>query len=248
MRLRRPNVGSEPAELRVRNLGVAYRGVRAVSDITLTVPAGGCVAIVGANGAGKTSTLHGIAGLVRARRGSRVQIGETDMTGIRDPAARARLGLGQVLENRHIFGGLTVSENLDLAFRHRAGRHLEPWGYELALSLFSELSEMMSRKAGALSGGQQQFLAIARALCGQPRVLMLDEPTNGLAPLLIQRVVEVLEELRKRHLTVLLVEQRVDVATAVADTIEIMSRGRILTSTRADDPKLQELVEQAYLT
>lgn len=246
--LRRPKAGTGPAELRVANLGVSYRGVRAVSEVSLTVPAGGCVAILGANGAGKTSTLQGIAGLVRPRRGSRVQVGEIDMAGIRDPAARVRLGLGQVLENRHIFPGLSVSENLGLAFRHRANRDAEPWGQDLALSLFPELAELMARKAGALSGGQQQFLAIARALCGQPRVLMLDEPTNGLAPILIQRVVEVLEELRRRGLTVLLVEQRVDVAVAVADTVEIMSRGRLVRSARADDPNLQELVEQVYLS
>jgi ABC-type branched-subunit amino acid transport system ATPase component len=239
--------GSGSAELSVSNLSVSYRGVRAVSDVSLTVPAGGCVGIVGANGAGKSSTLHGIGGLARARRGSKVQMGELDLTSVRDPAVRARLGLGQVLENRHVFPGMTVLENLSVAHQHRAGKDQEPWGRDLAMSLFPELQNMLDRKAGALSGGQQQFLAIARALCGQPRVLMLDEPTNGLAPMLIERVVEVLHELRRRGLTVLLVEQRVDVAVAVADSIEIMSKGYLFGRADPDDPGLEALVHEAYL-
>jgi branched-chain amino acid transport system ATP-binding protein len=206
------------------------------------------VGIVGANGAGKSSTLHGIGGLARTRRGARIQMGEVDLSGVRDPADRAKLGLGQVLENRHVFPGMTVGENLMVAHQHRAGKDQEAWGRDLALSLFPELLEMLHRKAGALSGGQQQFLAIARALCGQPRVLMLDEPTNGLAPLLIDRVVDVLQELRRRGLTVLLVEQRVDVAVAVADRIEIMSKGRLVASTDPDDPELETLVHEAYLS
>jgi ABC-type branched-subunit amino acid transport system ATPase component len=245
---RRRAAGTGPAELKVSDLSVSYRGVRAVSDVNLTIAAGGCVGIVGANGAGKTSTLHGIGGLVRARRGSRVQLGDLDLTGVRDPADRARLGLGQVLENRHVFPGLTVEENLAVAHQHRAGKDQTAWGRDLALSLFPELLDMLARKAGALSGGQQQFLAIARALCGQPRVLMLDEPTNGLAPLLIERVLEVLHELRRRGLTVLLVEQRVDVAVAVADSIEIMSKGRLVARASPDDPELEELVHKAYLS
>ncbi len=240
--------GTGSAELKVSDLSVSYRGVRAVSGVSLTVEAGGCVGIVGANGAGKSSTLHAIGGLARARRGSKVYMGDLDLSGVRDPADRTRLGLGQVLENRHVFPGMTVRENLAVAHQHRAGKDQEAWGRDLALTLFPELLNMLDRKAGALSGGQQQFLAIARALCGQPRVLMLDEPTNGLAPLLIERVVDVLHELRRRELTVLLVEQRVDVAVAVVDSIEIMSKGRIVASTPPDNPELETLVHQAYLS
>jgi ABC-type branched-subunit amino acid transport system ATPase component len=232
----------------ISNLGVAYRGVAAVSGVTFGVSPGACVAIVGANGAGKTSTLNGIAGHVRVRRGSSVVLGGTDLTKVPDPAKRAQMGLGHVLEDRHVFGGLSVTENLDLAHRYRAGRSGPEWGRKLALALFPELTLLCNRKAGSLSGGQQQFLAIGRALAGQPRLLMLDEPTNGLAPQLVDRVIDVIREIGAMGLTVLLVEQRLEVATSLAGEIHIMSHGQIVRTVKADDPEISEHVESAYLS
>jgi ABC-type branched-subunit amino acid transport system ATPase component len=233
----------------VERLGVSYRGIRAVSDVTFEIPASGCISMVGANGAGKTSTLHAIGGLVRARRGAKIRMGDTVLSDYRDPSARARLGLGHVLEDRHVFQGLTVRENLDLAWSNRTDRrHGSDWGLDLALSLFPDLGRLMQRRAGALSGGQQQFLAIARAIAAQPKVLMLDEPTNGLAPQLVDTVVDAISHLRERDLTVLLVEQRLEVAQAVSDAVLILSHGRVVHRTSADDPELGARVEAAYLS
>ena len=154
-----------------------------------------------------------------------------------------------MLEDRHIFQGLTVQENLDLAWSNRTGRgEGTSWGLDLAMSLFPELGSMRARYAGSLSGGQQQFLAIARAIAAQPRVLMLDEPTNGLAPRLIDTVVDAVRDLRLRGLTILLVEQRLDVAQAVADVVLVLSHGRIVHEAVAEDPGLEALVESAYLS
>ncbi|HVW40778.1 MAG TPA: ABC transporter ATP-binding protein [Amycolatopsis sp.] len=233
--------------LTVEGLSVSYRGVRAVHDVSFEVPAGSCVAIVGANGAGKTSILNAVSGLVRARRGCRIRLGDVDLVPRRDPASRAKEGLGHVLEGRHVFTAMTVHENLALAHRHRAGRQGADWGLPLAMQLFPELEPMMARKAGGLSGGQQQYLAIARALAAQPAVLMLDEPTNGLAPQLVDRVVDVLEAVRDRGIAVLLVEQRVDVALATAEQVQVLSHGRIVASPRTGDAEIEELIQSAYL-
>jgi branched-chain amino acid transport system ATP-binding protein len=203
---------------------------------------------VGANGAGKTSTLRAIGGLIRPRRGCEIWLDDVALNKRADPADRAMLGLGHVLEDRHVFTGMTVEKNLSLGYRHRAGRGSADWGLALARRLFPELDHMMDRKAGGLSGGQQQFLAIARALAAQPRVLMLDEPTNGLAPQLVDRVVDVLGEVRDRGIAVVLVEQRLDVATAVAEYVEVMSHGRVIARTPVGDAGLDEIVERAYLS
>ena len=235
--------------LSVEGLGVSYRGIRAVSDVSFAIAAAGCVSMVGANGAGKTSTLHAIGGLVRARRGTKIRMGEIMLSDQRDPSARARLGLGHVLEDRHVFQGLTVRENLDLAWSNRTDRNEgSGWGLDLALSLFPDLGPLMSRRAGTLSGGQQQFLAISRAIAAQPKVLMLDEPTNGLAPQLVDTVVDAIRDLRQRELTVLLVEQRLEVAQAVSDVVLILSHGRVVHRTSAHDPDLGARVEAAYLS
>lgn len=235
--------------LLVDGLGVSYRGIRAVTDVSFHLPAGSCLAMVGANGAGKTSTLHAIGGLVRARRGTKIVMGSIVLSDQRDPSRRARMGLGHVLEDRHVFPGLTVRENLDLAWTYRAGKDEGgDWGLDLAMALFPDLGELLSQRTGALSGGQQQFLAMARAICGQPKVLMLDEPTNGLAPRLVDQVVDAIRELRQRNLTVLIVEQRLEVAQAVAEEVVILSHGRIVYTTSADDPELGARVEAAYLS
>ncbi len=229
----------------VEHLQVAYGGVQAVDDLTLRVAASRCVSLVGANGAGKTSTLHALGGLVPCGRTTRISLDGSSIS--RTVAAqRARLGLGHVLENRHVFPSLTVRQNLELGGLAAHGRRaaVDP---EEIYELFPELRDLRGRPAGALSGGQQQFLAIGRALAGRPTVLMLDEPTNGLAPMLVDRVVEVVRDIRSRGVGVLLVEQRLEVAQAVGDEIHILQHGRIVHSTGADDPDLADRVHAAYL-
>lgn len=239
------SVSGSAEGLSVEGLRVTYRGVCAVEDVALDVRPGRCVALVGANGAGKTSTLHGIGGLVPAARDGRIRLNGKAIHGMPAPQ-RARLGLGHVLENRHVFPHLSVRQNLELGAGAARGRTSEV-GISDAYELLPELTELRNRPAGTLSGGQQQFLAIGRALAGGPTVLMLDEPTNGLAPMLVERVIEIVRAIRTRGVGVLLVEQRLEVAQAVGDEIRILQHGQLVHTTTRDDPDLPELVHAAYL-
>lgn len=232
------------AGLVVTGLGVVYGGVRAVDGVGLDVQPGRCTVVVGANGAGKTSVLRAIGGLVRVGRSTSVRLGEKALERL-DAASRARLGLGHCLEGRHVFPGLTVRENLELG--RIASSDRAPVTFEDVVQVFPELVQLQDTGAGKLSGGQQQFLAIARALMGSPRVLMLDEPTNGLAPLLVQRVVETIRRLKADGMGVLLVEQRLEVAQAVGDEIHLMSHGQLLHRTTADDEALAGIARSVYL-
>lgn len=231
--------------LSVEQLAVAHAGVPAVRGLDLTVADGQCVAVVGANGAGKTSTLHGIGGLVSTSSRTRVLLGGVPI-GSLSASRRARAGLGHVLEGRHVFAGLTVSDNLRLAtFAARSGYGRR--SLESTLEMLPELAELSERPAGTLSGGQQQLLAIGRALAADPSVIMLDEPTNGLAPILIDRVVELIRAIQRRGVAILLVEQRLEVAQAVGQTVHVLQHGRIVHSTAGSDPGLPDRVHAAYL-
>jgi ABC-type branched-subunit amino acid transport system ATPase component len=162
-----------------------------------------------------------------------------------DPAARARAGLGHCLEDRHVFPRISVHDNLLIGTTAASDRDHPP--VAAIYEMFPELDERRDIGAGRLSGGQQQFLAIGRALMGAPLALMLDEPTNGLAPLLIARVVDILRRLKERGLAILLVEQRLEVAQAIGDTVLLMSHGRIVKRLTAGDPQLPDLAHQVYL-
>jgi ABC-type branched-subunit amino acid transport system ATPase component len=228
--------------LRVRGLCVAYGAVRAVEDLDLDVAPATCVALIGANGAGKTSTLRAIGGLAPAR-------GEIAVAGRSvarmSAARRAVSGLGHVLEGRHVFPNLSVEDNLRLgAF---LADETVPTRIATVLDVLPELKEMLGRPAGTLSGGQQQMLAIGRMLAGRPRVAMLDEPTNGLAPRMVERVVEIVRNLCELGLAVVLVEQRLEVAQATARQVRILRQGRIVEAMAADDPGLAERAHAAYL-
>jgi ABC-type branched-subunit amino acid transport system ATPase component len=228
------------SSLRIENLRVRYGGVTAVADLSLTVAAGTCVALLGANGAGKTSTLRGIGGLVPA--GGRVFLDDRRLDGL--PASkRARAGLGHVLENRHVFKNLTVAENLKVA----AGRAAGPSDVD-PLDLLPELREMLPRNAGGLSGGQQQMLAIARAVAGAPRAIMLDEPTNGLAPKLVERTINILADLRAAGFALLLVEQRLEVAQKLDADVVVLRHGLMERQMRGSDPDLPDVLHAAYLS
>ncbi|MCC5576252.1 ATP-binding cassette domain-containing protein [Microtetraspora sp. AC03309] len=226
--------------LKVDALRVRYGGVTAVEDLSLTVEPGTCLALLGANGAGKTSTLRGIGGLESAGGGIRLDDLRLDNL----PASRrARAGLGHVLEGRHVFKSLSVAENLQVAAARAARKpELDP------LDLLPELRPMLQRLAGGLSGGQQQMLAIARAVAGAPRVIMLDEPTNGLSPKLVGRTIEILADLRDAGFAVLLVEQRVEVAQKLEADVVVLRHGHVAHRVRGTDPELPDLLQAAYLS
>ena len=226
--------------LEVSGLWVSYGLFTALRDVSLQVPAGSVTAIVGANGAGKSSLLRAIAGLVAAQQG-RIAFGGEDLTAV--PAhARARRGISLVPEGRRLFGDMTVLENLRTgALSPQAKVHREET-LEEVFDLFPILRERQRQRARTLSGGEQQMLAIGRALMGRPVLLMLDEPSLGLAPVIVRQLFDIVRRLRERGLTILLVEQNVRQSLMVADRACVLERGVVtLTGTG------QELLENEYV-
>ncbi len=204
--------------IEVSDLHVHLAGSHVLQGISFAVPEGGVTALLGRNGVGKTTTLRALLGLVEARGAAR--LGGHELT--RMPTHQiVRLGIGYVPEDRDVFAGLTVSENLKLAQRNGAGR------YELVYELFPELRDRADQRAGTLSGGQQQMVAIARALLNENRVLLIDEPTKGLAPLLVTEVARVLERAAEIA-TILLVEQNLEVVRRLARDAIVLDQGRVV--------------------
>jgi ABC-type branched-subunit amino acid transport system ATPase component len=230
----------------VNDLRVEYAGVVAVDNVSFSVPAKSCTAIIGANGAGKSSILRAISGLTPYSRGSSVALGGRRIDGL-SAEQRARIGLGHVLEGRHIFPRLTVRENLILGCVAAGKRHQDSV-LEQIFHMFPDLRDMLDRKGATLSGGQQQFLAIARAMMSQPGMLLLDEPTVGLAPRLIDQVGVVVRSLLEAGTTVLLVEQALSVVRAVADEVHMLSHGSLVFSTTTSDPLLDDRAAEVYLS
>jgi branched-chain amino acid transport system ATP-binding protein len=231
--------------LSVEGLNIRYGEIVAVSRVDLAVGDGEIVALVGANGAGKSSTLNAIAGLSRGSAG-KVMFDNTDITGLA-PEIIARRGISLVPEGRRIFASLSVADNLRLggAAHLRAGeaRVRE----EEMLDLFPVLRRYHRNKGGNLSGGEQQMLAIARALMAKPRLILLDEPSLGLAPQLIDTVFDLIADLRRSGLTVLLVEQNVALALEIADRAIVLANGEVVLAGTAKELATSDLVRQAYL-
>jgi branched-chain amino acid transport system ATP-binding protein len=230
--------------LEVTGLEVRYGGIRAVKGIDLAVDEGELVCLIGANGAGKSSTLRAIAGLIAAPPGA-VRYAGRDLAGTR-AFERARQGLVMVPEGRGVFPQLTVDENLAMGAYARTDREI-PSDRERMHALFPRLRERRAQTGGTLSGGEQQMLAIARALMSRPKLLLLDEPSMGLAPIVVQRIFEVVREINADGVTVLLVEQNARLALEIAARAYVMESGAITLSGAAreiaDDPK----VVAAYL-
>jgi branched-chain amino acid transport system ATP-binding protein len=227
----------EPA-LRIEDLEVRYGAVPAVRDLSLQVGEGEIVGLIGPNGAGKSTTLLAVVGLVQARRGD-IRLGGRSILG-RSPEAIARAGIALVPEGRRIYPDFTVDENLRLGLAGRGRAHGSDSAESLAsvYELFPVIRDFGKRRAGHLSGGQQQQLAIARALVAQPRVLLLDEPSLGLAPKLVDLVFNALVEISRRGVSVLLVEQRAQRTVALAGRTYVLSNGELrmtLTPEHADD-------------
>jgi len=233
------------ALLRVDNLQVHYGAIEAVRGVSFTLEAGQIVALLGANGAGKSTTLLALSGLLDASAGA-IQLDGKDLRG---QAAHqiVDLGLVQVAEGREILTTLTVRENLLLGAYRRRDRNEIAADLEKMLALFPRLKDRLSGAAGNLSGGEQQMLAIARALMARPRLLLLDEPSMGLAPLLVQEIFRTLQQLHRNGLTILLVEQNVRQALKIADYAYVMENGSIVLAGRSEELLHNQQIIAAYL-
>lgn len=231
--------------LKVENLRVNYGAIQAVRDISFEVQERELVALIGSNGAGKSTTLKTISGIVRPSAG-RIAYRNADLTKM--PTHRiVSSGVVQAPEGRQIFGTLTVRENLVLGASARSDRDAFGADLERVMTLFPILGERIGQRAGTLSGGEQQMLAIGRALMGKPQLLLLDEPSLGLAPIIVNRIFDVIRTLKQSGVTILLVEQNARKALAVADRAYVLETGRIELSGPAADLARDPAVEQAYL-
>lgn len=233
---------SEPI-LKIEDLQVNYGGIEAVKGISFDVPAGEIITLIGANGAGKSSTLRAIAGLVKPASGSIVFEGD-DITG-KDPTAIVTKGITLVPEGRKIFPDLTVLENLRIGAYLRNDDLTDDlnWVYDL----FPRLKERSWQAGGTLSGGEQQMLAVGRALMSRPKVIMMDEPSLGLAPIIVRGIFDIIKEINKQGVTVLLIEQNANMALKTADIGYVMETGRITMSGAGSELLTNEEVKKAYL-
>ena len=233
--------------LKIRNLYAYYGSVTALSGVTCHVRAGEIVSLIGSNGAGKTTLLNAVCGLVR-REGEVVFDGKP-ITGF-SPEAIVSLGISQVPEGRQLFAPMTVAENLELGayLRHRRqNRAAIRQDLERVFDLFPRLKDRLNQKAGTMSGGEQQMLAIGRALMARPRLLLMDEPSLGLAPKVVEDILAALTRLREEGLTILLVEQNARAALKIATRAYVLETGRIILSGAAADLLQDRQVTRAYL-
>ena len=231
--------------LQIHDVAVYYGGIQALKGVSLHLDVGELLAIVGANGAGKTTLLRTVSGVLRARSGS-IRFDGRDVTRL-PPHAIVGLGIAHSPEGRQLFGGLTVLENLRLGAVQRSDRAAVEHDFEYVFELFPILRERRQQRAGTLSGGEQQMLAIGRALMARPRLLLLDEPSLGLAPLLVERIFDVIARLKSERVTLLLVEQNARMALEVADRAYVMETGRIKLTGSAAELAANPDVERAYL-
>ena len=230
--------------LEVEDLHVAYGKAEVVHGVGLTVSAGEFVAILGRNGAGKSTTLHAVSGLI-GKRGGTVRFAGQDITNA-TPRDIVRAGLVQVLEGHRVFHPLTVEDNLLIGTYARSPRG-DRSKLDAMYSLFPELAERRQQQASRLSGGQQQILAVAQGIIAEPKLLILDEPSGGLAPLVIDRILDVAQSLARDGVAVLLVEQLVEKALARADRCYLMATGRIVHEGLAKDLAGSDILHSAYL-
>jgi branched-chain amino acid transport system ATP-binding protein len=234
-----------PSLLTIDNLHVHYGAIHALQGVSLVVPAGKIVTLIGSNGAGKTTTLRTISGLLRPSDGSMTFDGKSIAR--EPPHALVRLGIAHAPEGRGIFANMTVGENLSLGAYTRRDTAAIKADREAALERFPRLRERLGQNAGTLSGGEQQMLAIARALLTRPRLLLLDEPSLGLAPQIVQLIFRIVREINQSGTTILLVEQNAHMALGVADYAYVLQTGRVIKEGVARDLLADADVQKAYL-
>jgi branched-chain amino acid transport system ATP-binding protein len=231
--------------LRVENLEVAYGKIQALWGVTFEIPEGEIVAVVGANGAGKTTTLKTLSGLLHPMAG-RVSLGDRRLERL-TPAEIVELGVVHVPEGRKLFPEMTVLDNLLIGGYPRAARALRPRRLEEVFAVFPRLAERRRQLAGTLSGGEQQMVAIGRGLMAGPKILMLDEPSLGLAPIMVQEMFRVIGEINRAGVTVLLVEQDTEHALALAHRGFVLESGRVVLSGTGRELLANARVREAYL-
>jgi len=231
--------------LQVKDLQVAYGSIHALHGVNFEVAEGEIVTLIGANGAGKSTSLRAISGLIRARSGQVIYRGQ-DIT--RAPAHRiVQLGIGHVPEGRKIFANLTVAENLEMGAYARSDRGGLQAAFDRVFKSFPRLKERLRQNAGTLSGGEQQMLAMGRALMSTPKLLLLDEPSMGLSPILVQEIFSIIQEINRQGTTVLLVEQNAYMALQIASRAYVLETGRIVLSGPASELRENPRVRAAYL-
>jgi branched-chain amino acid transport system ATP-binding protein len=233
------------AQLDVRNLEVSYGQARALNGVSFSVPSGSLNAVVGANGAGKTSLVRAIAGMLRPS-GGQVLFNGIDITGL-ESSETCELGIGQVAEGRQIFPTLTIDENLQLGSALRRSSRDYAVNLERVFGLFPRLVERRNQKAGTLSGGEQQMLAIGRCLMSNPILIMFDEPSLGLSPLMVELVFSAILKLKESGMTILLIEQNVAESLALADFATVLESGKVVLAGTATDVAGNDGVRRAYL-
>jgi branched-chain amino acid transport system ATP-binding protein len=231
--------------LQVRDLDLYYGDAQALSQVSLDVPPGEIVAIVGANGAGKTSLIRAIAGIERAASGA-IEFKGRRIESLPSHAV-CNLGIGQVAEGRQVFPSLSVFENLEMGALLPRARHDFDRSLAGVLDMFPVLGERRRQLAGTLSGGEQQMLAIGRCLMGAPELIMFDEPSLGLAPIVVQEVLHAIRSLHRRGITILLVEQNVAVSLKISGRAYVLENGRIVLSGTGEELLRNDRVRQAYL-
>lgn len=233
------------AMLKVDHLSVHYGVIQAVKDVSFEVNEGEVVTLISANGAGKTSILRTISGLVRPSAGEISFLGKEIQ---KEPARKiVASGLSQVPEGRHVFPGMTVLENLELGAFLRRDREENQKNLKKIFDRFPRLEERKSQDAATLSGGEQQMLAMGRALMSQPKLLLLDEPSMGLAPIFIQEIFDIIQDIQKQGTTVLLIEQNANKALAIANRGYVLETGKIVLSGTGEELLASEEVRKAYL-
>ncbi len=231
--------------LQVENLSVHYGVIQALHEISLEIARGEIVTLIGSNGAGKTTTLGALSGILRASSGV-IRFQDRDLSQVA-PHLRVPMGLVQVPEGRRIFAAMSVAENLDLGAYARTDKAEIKRDLDEVFALFPRLLERRNQAAGTMSGGEQQMLAVGRALMSSPQLLLLDEPSLGLAPLLVKEIFGVVKRIRERGVTVLLVEQNANLALEIADRAYVLETGRIIMSGPASQIAGDPRVKAAYL-
>ena len=231
--------------LSIKDLHVSYGGIKALRGVDVQVPDGKIVTLIGANGAGKSTLLRTISGLVKAESGS-VEFGGTELTGMKIDKICSQ-GIALSPEGGHVFADLTVKENLSIGAYLRKDKAEIEKDLQWVYSLFPRLKERNWQYAGTLSGGEQQMLAVGRALMSRPKLLMMDEPSLGLAPLIVQQIFDIIKEINKAGVTIILIEQNANMALKIADKAYVLETGSIVLEGSGEELLQNESVREAYL-